>query len=93
MKKPECFVTSVLGVGPFCVEFPDGEIITTLSADRQVAIAESGIYAPLRAKVREYFEAKEAIWTWAHRTGPRETRDELTARLQAAEDALREAVK
>jgi hypothetical protein len=39
MKKAKCFKTTVLGVGPYCVEFPDGEIITTRSEERQKAIA------------------------------------------------------
>lgn len=37
------FKTSVAGVGPFCVEFDDGEIIATRSEDRQrrIALVES----------------------------------------------------
>ncbi len=35
------FKTSVSGVGPFCVEFPDGEIIHTRTELRQHLIAAS----------------------------------------------------
>jgi hypothetical protein len=35
------FKTSVLGVGPFCLEFEDGEIIHTRSEDRQKLIARA----------------------------------------------------
>jgi hypothetical protein len=31
--------TTVPGVGPFCVEFPDGEIVTTRSEERQRLLA------------------------------------------------------
>lgn len=33
------FKTTVLGVGPYCIEYPDGEIITTRSETRQQHIA------------------------------------------------------
>ena len=33
------FTTTVLGLGPYCVEFSDGEIITTRKKERQDAIA------------------------------------------------------
>lgn len=36
---PKTFTTTVTGVGPYCVEFPDGEIIHTRTKDRQEAIA------------------------------------------------------
>lgn len=39
MSKPKLFRTSVLGVGPYCVEFDDGEIITTRLESRQRLIA------------------------------------------------------
>jgi len=39
MNKPTTYITSVLGVGPYCIEFPDGEIITTRSEERQRQIA------------------------------------------------------
>ena len=35
------FRTSVLGIGPYCVEFPDGEIVSTRSEERQDIIANS----------------------------------------------------
>ena len=35
------FKTDVIGIGPFCIEFADGEIITTRSAERQQAIASA----------------------------------------------------
>lgn len=37
--KPELFKSTVLGIGPWCVEFPDGEIIHTRSEERQRLIA------------------------------------------------------
>ena len=33
------FVTTISGLGPFCVEFADGEVITTHSKQRQAWIA------------------------------------------------------
>ncbi len=33
------FKTDVLGIGPFCVEFDDGEIVTTRDEKRQHLIA------------------------------------------------------
>jgi hypothetical protein len=38
--RPQRFTTTVVGVGPFCVEFADGEIITTRNSERQNAIAD-----------------------------------------------------
>lgn len=38
--KPRMFTTSILGMGPFCIEFEDGEIIQTRSEERQRQIAE-----------------------------------------------------
>lgn len=38
-ERVKLFKTTVLGVGPYCIEFPDGEIIHTRSEDRQLAIA------------------------------------------------------
>jgi hypothetical protein len=32
------FQTTVRGVGPYCVEFDDGEIVTTRTAERQALI-------------------------------------------------------
>lgn len=33
------FRTTILGIGPFCVEFDDGEIVHTRSEERQKLIA------------------------------------------------------
>jgi hypothetical protein len=38
-KEIKTFKTTVLGVGPFCIEFPDDEIITTHSEERQRLIS------------------------------------------------------
>lgn len=38
-KEPELFTTTVAGIGPYCVEFPDGEIIHTRTEERQRLIA------------------------------------------------------
>jgi hypothetical protein len=35
------FRTSVPGIGPYCVEFPDGEIVSTRSEERQDIIANA----------------------------------------------------
>ena len=51
-KELQTFKTTVLGVGPFCIEFPDGEIITTRSEERQRLIAA----AP------ELLEACKLLW-------------------------------
>jgi len=32
---PKLFLTTVLGIGPYCVEYADGEIVHTRSEDRQ----------------------------------------------------------
>ena len=39
---PKMFKTTVAGIGPFCVEFEDGEIITTRSEARQKLIRAAG---------------------------------------------------
>jgi hypothetical protein len=44
---PKTFKTTVTGLGPFCVEFDDGEIVTTRTFERQCLIAQ----ALSRAKV------------------------------------------
>ena len=36
---PKLFLTTVLGIGPYCVEYADGEIVHTRSEDRQRLIA------------------------------------------------------
>lgn len=41
MSEVKLFKTSVLGMGPFCIEFPDGEIVTTRSEHRQRDIADT----------------------------------------------------
>lgn len=39
---PKMFKTTVAGIGPFCVEFEDGEIVTTRSEARQKLIHAAG---------------------------------------------------
>lgn len=41
MNELKLFKTTVIGVGPFCIEFPDGEIIHTRSEERQKLIAST----------------------------------------------------
>ena len=36
---PKLFKTTILGIGPFCVEFADGEIICVYTEERQHLIA------------------------------------------------------
>lgn len=45
-QQAKLFRTDVSGIGPFCVEFPDGEIITTRSEKRQKLIAQAALPLP-----------------------------------------------
>jgi len=43
--QPALFTTTVAGVGPYCIEFADGEIITTRTEERQKLIAAAYLMA------------------------------------------------
>ncbi len=47
------FQTSVRGVGPFCIEFTDGEIVTTRNHARQLLIVAAPETAAERDRLKE----------------------------------------
>jgi hypothetical protein len=57
MIMPKMFKTTVTGIGPFCVEFGDGEIITTRSEARQKLLAASAELLPLLIEARDALPA------------------------------------
>ena len=55
------FTTSVRGLGPYCIEFDDGEIVTTRTRKRQNLVATA--LDTLNA-LREFVETIESFGEW-----------------------------
>ena len=55
------FTTTVSGVGPFCIEFDDGEIVTTRTRKRQNLIATALDTLNI---LREFVETIESFGEW-----------------------------
>jgi hypothetical protein len=55
IEQVKLFVTTVSGVGPFCIEFADGEIVTTRTEDRQRLIAAAPELLEALKDVVNYF--------------------------------------
>jgi hypothetical protein len=70
----DVFLTRVRGVGPWCIEFDDFEIITTRRADR----------AQLIAAAPELLATAEALEEHIKRGAPQPEGHALRRRLQAA---------
>jgi hypothetical protein len=68
------FKTSVLGVGPWCVEFSDGEIVHCRTEER----------AKLIAAATELLSAAQAAWNCIGELSPTQARAEVGQMLCAA---------
>lgn len=59
------FKTTVLGMGPWCVEFPDGEIVTVKTEARANAIARIGTIEQAKGPLRPHTSEAMSLVKWA----------------------------